>query len=307
MIPNEVVRDPILLIAFNRPEHLARVIARLRELQPPKVYLAVDGPRDSSPSDEPQVRACRDMAADIDWHAEVRILFQDRNLGCGQGVSTAISWFFENEERGIILEDDVLPQRSFFGFCSELLDRYADDDRVLAVSGCNFVPPENQGRPDLPYRFSQVPHIWGWATWRRVWQLHDLDMRGWNDRLPPRRLWKSSGKSPQGYIFWKSIFDLMAAGKVDTWDMQLVFEGMVRDMWTATSNTNLVENIGFGGLATHTDQTPPYLRVPGEMALPLADVPVELDEKADAWSRKVVFGATTKGLVQQAVRYLRRR
>ncbi len=302
-----VVRDPLLLIAFNRPEHLSSLIERLRDTRPARIYLAIDGPRDGHPSDAEMVQACRDLVQRIDWDAEVRTLFQDRNLGCGLGVSTAISWFFEHEERGIILEDDILPESSFFEFCSELLDRYENDERVLAISGCNFVPPEFQERPDLPYRFSRVPHIWGWATWRRSWSLHQLDMHAWSKRLPARKLWKAAGRSPQGFIFWKSIFDLMAGQKVDTWDMQLVFEGMVRDMWTATSNVNLVQNIGFGDFATHTHDRPAYLRATSQIRHPLEAVPVEVDEKADAWSRKVVFGATTKGLVDQAIRYLRRR
>jgi len=301
-----VSQDPLLLIAFNRPDQLKMVIDRLRRTQPSQIYVAVDGPRSDKPNDGALVQRSRDLVQEIDWPAEINTLFQERNLGCGLGVSTAISWFFESEERGIILEDDVLPQDSFFPFCSELLDRYEDDDRVLAISGCNFVPPEHQESPDLPYRFSRVPHIWGWATWRRSWQLHSLDMRDWQHRMPSRELWTASGKSLHGYVFWKSIFDLMASQKVDTWDMQLVFEGMVRNMWTATSNVNLVDNIGFGGLATHTQDRPDYLRSSEEISLPLPQVPVGVDERADEWSRKVVFGATASGLVRQAVRYVRR-
>ena len=299
-------QDPLLLIAFNRPDQLKMVIDRLRRTQPSQIYVAVDGPRSDKPNDGALVQHSRDLVQEIDWPAEIHTLFQERNLGCGLGVSTAISWFFENEERGIILEDDVLPQDSFFPFCSELLDRYEDDDRVLAISGCNFVPPEHQESPHLPYRFSRVPHIWGWATWRRSWQLHSLDMRDWQHRMPSRELWTASGKSLHGFVFWKSIFDLMASQKVDTWDMQLVFEGMVRKMWTATSNVNLVDNIGFGGMATHTQDRPDYLRSSEEISLPLSQVPVEVDERADEWSRRVVFGATAAGLARQAFRYLRR-
>ena len=298
--------DPLLLIAFNRPQQFKMVIDRLRTTQPSRIYVAVDGPRADKPNDEVLVQRCRDLVREIDWPAEIHTLFQDRNLGCGLGVSTAISWLFENEERGIILEDDVLPQKSFFPFCSELLDRYADDDRVLAISGCNFVPPEYQQRHDLPYRFSRVPHIWGWATWRRSWLLHSLDMRDWRQRLPSRKLWTVSGRSLHGLIFWRSIFDLMASQKVDTWDMQLVFEGMARNMWTATSNVNLIDNIGFGDLATHTYDRPAYLRPSEEMTFPLANVPVHVDEQADEWSRREVFGATATGLVRQAFRYVRR-
>lgn len=297
--------EPLLLIAYNRPDHFAQVIQRLRKVGPNRIYVAIDGPRDGHLEDARQVQATRDLVHTIDWTDAVQTLIQPVNLGCGLGVSTALNWFFDQEERGIILEDDILPQESFFEFCTELLDRYAQDDRVLAISGCNFVPPDFQSSPGSAYRFSRVPHIWGWATWRRSWNLHSLDMSNWRDRMSTRKLWEVSGHSAGGFVFWRSIFELMAQNKVDTWDMQLVFEGMTRDMFTATSNVNLVDNIGFGVSATHTDVRPTYLRVSEEVTLPTDPIPVEVDERADAWSRKVVFGATTPGLIGQGIRYLK--
>ena len=150
--------EAVLVIAFNRPDHLGVLLDRLRAVKPPRVYVAVDGARDGRPDEAERVQACRDLVAAIDWPCQVETLFQDRNLGCGLGVSTAISWFFAHEERGIILEDDIIPDPSFFPFCSELLDRYQDDRRVFAISGCNFVPREEMGSHGA-YRFSQVPHI----------------------------------------------------------------------------------------------------------------------------------------------------
>lgn len=297
--------EPLLLIAFNRPDLFRQLIERLRETQPQRIYVAIDGPRVGHPTDAQRVQETRDLIQTIDWTNDVHTLMQDTNLGCGLGVSTALSWFFDHEERGIILEDDILPRETFFGFCSELLDRYENDDRVLAISGCNFVPPEHQGDPHQAYRFSRVPHIWGWATWRRSWQLHSLDMSNWRSRMSTRQLWEVAGHSPGGFVFWRSIFDLMARNQVDTWDMQFVFEGMSRGMLTATSNVNLVDNIGFGGTATHTEVRPAYLRVSEEIRIPTTTVPVEVDEQADAWTRSVVFGATTSGLIGQGVRYVK--
>lgn len=297
--------EPLLLIAFNRPDLFAQLIERLRETQPQRVYVAIDGPRSGHPTDAQRVHETRELIRTIDWTSDVHTLLQDTNLGCGLGVSTALTWFFDQEERGIILEDDILPRASFFDFCSELLDRYEHDERVLAISGCNFVPREHQSDPDQSYRFSRVPHIWGWATWRRSWRLHSLDMSDWRDRMSNRQLWEVAGHSPGGFVFWRSIFDLMARNQVDTWDMQFVFEGMSREMLTATSNVNLVDNIGFGNAATHTEVRPAYLRVSEDIELPTMPIPVEVDEKADAWSRNVVFGATTSGLVGQGVRYVK--
>jgi len=297
--------EPLLLIGFNRPDNFAALISRLREIEPSRIYVAIDGPRPGNSDDAIKVAQCRDLVSEIDWSAKVEVNFQEANLGCGLGVSTALNWFFAHEERGIILEDDILPQPTLFDFCSELLERYADDERVLAISGCNFVPPDQQSFPECSYRFSRVPHIWGWATWRRSWDLYRFTMTDWSSRLPNSRLWKVSGRSPAGFVFWRSIFDLMARQQVDTWDMQLVFEGMVRDMWTATCNVNLVDNVGFGEAATHTERRPQYLRASENLAFPLSHPPVAVDEKADAWSRRVVFEATTKGLVGQGLRYIR--
>jgi hypothetical protein len=297
--------EPILVIAFNRPDHLTQLVDRLRRTRPGRVYVAIDGPRPDRPADAELVQRTRDAVGAIDWPCEVRTLFQDGNLGCGVGVSTAISWFLGHEERGIILEDDILPRDSFFPFCSELLDRYQDDDRVLAISGCNFVPPEAVSAAG-PYRFSRVPHIWGWATWRRAWGLHDLDISDWRERLPRRGLWAASGRSPAAYLYWKAHFDLMARGAVDTWDYQLVFAGFANGALTATANVNLVDNVGFGVDATHTPDRPGFLRTSEDIALPTREMPVVVDEKADRWSQQHVFGASVGGMSAMTLRYVRR-
>lgn len=301
------VSEPVLVIGFNRPDHLSVLFDRLREAQPARLYVAIDGPRPDRAGEAERVQACRDLVDTVDWPCEVHTLFQDRNLGCGQGVTAAISWFFEAEERGIILEDDIVPNLSFFPYCEELLERYADDERVFAISGCNFVPASVQARPDLPYRFMTVPHIWGWATWRRSWAAHQLDISGWRDRLPLTRLWRRAGRSIPGTVYWTSTFELLARGEVDTWDGQLVLAAMERGQWTATSNVNLVENIGFGAEATHTVEDFGDLLPVGSIDLPLADVPVVLDTQADAWTRRHHFRATWRGMIEQADRFRRRR
>ena len=302
-----MMTEPVLLIGFNRPEHLSRVIDRIRTVQPTRVFVAIDGPRPERKGEQRRVQDCQQLVSTIDWPCDVSTLFHDQNLGCGLGVSTAISWFFRHVERGIILEDDILPSPDFFPFCTQLLDRYADDPRVFAVSGCNFVPTEAQSRPDLPYRFSRVPHIWGWATWRRSWATHQLDVRGWRRRLPLRRLWSRAGYSLPSVVYWASTFELLARNEVDTWDGQLVLAAMVEDCWTATSNVNLIENIGFGVDATHTLEDRNELAPPGTLVFPLTDVPVTPDTAADAWTRRHHFRATWGGLAGQAGRYLRAR
>jgi len=234
----------------------------------------------------------------------VETLIREENLGCGRGVSSAISWFFTHVEQGIILEDDIIPAPSFFGFCSTLLDRYRNDDRVFAISGCNFVPPEALSHPDDPYRFSQVPHIWGWATWRRSWRKHQLNIAGWQKDLSPIALWSRAGRSLSGAVYWASTFELLARGKVDTWDGQLVLASMMSGQFTATSNTNLIENIGFGEDATHTVEDRRELQPLGEARFPVKPVVVELDSRADSWTRRHHFGASWRGILRQTQTYL---
>ena len=302
-----MTNEPILIMAFNRPDHLQVLINRLREVKPTKIYAAIDGARVARPDEQQKVESCRALIASIDWDCEVETQFQDENLGCGLGVSTAISWFFTHEERGIILEDDIIPHPSFFPYCTELLDRYEKDDRVFAISGCNFVPAEFQSHPDQAYRFSQVPHIWGWATWRRSWQQHELDIAGWRHELPPIKLWARSGHSLPASVYWASTFELLARKEVDTWDGQLVLASMVSHQLTATSNVNLIENIGFGEEATHTLVDRKELRPIEEISLPTAPVKVEIDGKADRWTRKHHFRATWRGIAGQAYTYLGQR
>lgn len=298
--------EAVLVVAFNRPRFLEQVLERLRTTGQRRLYVAIDGPREGHPTDSVNVQACRELVEAIDWTNDIRTLFRSANLGCGKGVSSAITWFLDDAGRGIILEDDTLPRDSFFPFCSELLDRYQDDPRVLAISGCNFVPPEFQ-TGEHAYRFSQIPHIWGWATWHRAWQIHDLDISGWRRRMPKGRLWQATGGKLGAYAYWRSIFDLQARQAIDTWDMQLVFHAMANGMLTATSNVNLVDNIGWGAEATHTERRPPYLRQSEEITLPTSPVPVDVDRRADDWSARVVFEASTTGLIAQGARHLARR
>ncbi|MFM8896858.1 MAG: hypothetical protein ACKOE2_16205, partial [Actinomycetales bacterium] len=302
-----VCREPVLIIGFNRPDQLREVIARVREVQPTRLYLAVDGPRPDRPGEAALVQACRDLVDDVDWPCEVRTRFSESNLGCGQGVSTAITWFFEHEERGIILEDDVVADVSFFGFCSELLEHYQHDERIFAISGCCFVPPAGLQRPGDPYRFSRVAHVWGWATWRRTWSDYRLDIAGWRRGLGWRGLYRWAGRSLRGLAYWASNFEMLGRRMIDTWDVQLNHEAFVTGRLTATSNVNLVRNIGFGETATHTVVNTGELQPVGSITLPTAPVSIEVDERADAWTRRHHFKATWFGMAAQLGRYVRRR
>lgn len=299
--------EPVLVIAFNRPDHLAVLLRRLAEIKPERMYIAIDGARENRPNELARVKECQALASTIDWTPHVFTNFQSNNLGCGLGVSTAISWFFEHEERGIILEDDIIPHPSFFPYCTELLDRYEDDNRVFAISGCNFVPKSVLTHPEDAYRFTQVPHIWGWATWRRSWEQHRLDISDWRQRLPLRKLWAKSGHRLSGAFYWATTFELLARKEVDTWDGQLVLACMASSQIIANSNVNLIENIGFGEDATHTFEDRHELQPIEAIVLPTHAIDVRIDSRSDAWTRKHHFQATVKGMLAQFYRYLGQR
>jgi len=226
------------------------------------------------------------LLTDINWPCTIHTQFNEMNLGCGRAVSSAITWFLDSVDHGIIVEDDIVPDPTFFRFCTTLLERYADDDRVLAISGSSLVPASGQTRPELPYRFSQVPNVWGWALWRRSWEQYTFDISDWRAMITTRDLWEATGRSATGTLFWGAWFDMVANGEIDTWDIQLVLTAMRYRKLTATSNVQLTENIGFDTDATHPSiasaQTPPMQPA----SFPLVDVPVEVDTRADAWARR---------------------
>jgi len=297
------VTEPVLIMAFNRPDHLSVLLDRLAEIEPSTVYFAVDGPRGDRVGEAEKVAQVQALRSRITWTTDVHTLFQEDNHGCGEGVSLAITWFFDNVERGIILEDDIIPDHSFFPFCTELLDRYQNDDRVFAVSGCNVVPATAQSHPEQAYRFAQITHVWGWATWRRSWKLHALDSTGWYKKISPWKLWDKSARSVAGAMFWGSNFELTARGDIDTWDWQLQLANMTAGQLTANSNTNLVRNIGFDTEATHTFEGDPLLMPLGTMKLPTEPIPVKVDRRADNWARKHHFRATALGTIDRVRKY----
>jgi len=276
---------PILFLVFNRPDHTARVFERIREVKPRYLFVAADGPRKNHPEDLKKCESVRKtILASIDWNCELKTLFRDNNLGCGLGVSGAITWFFEQVEDGIILEDDCLPDITFFDFCKTLLAHYADDKRVMHISGNNF-----QGKiyPALAsYYFSSYPHIWGWATWRRSWRAFDFALVKYDvAEIRTSMKWYGFGKKERNH--WCQIFEKQADdSRVDTWDYQWTYAVFSNKGLSIVPQRNLVKNIGFGDEATHTpNENENYSKVQHENLIGEIIHPTELriDKKADRY------------------------
>ena len=171
----EIPEAPVLLITFNRPDYTLQVVEKIRQAKIKKPYIANDGPREGNMDDQKAREEIKNIIDSIDWDCEVHTLFQEKNLGCGIGVSTAITWAFENEDRMIILEDDCVPALPFFEFCSYCLEKYKNDTRVWTIIGRSHHQNSSFFK-DQDYIFSHYSHCWGWATWKRVWEGFDINM-----------------------------------------------------------------------------------------------------------------------------------
>jgi len=257
---------PVLLLAWRRADTTKQVIDALRKIEPTRLFVACDGPKSGDTLLSEQVGAVRDLIdREIDWPCEVQKLYRDENLGCRRGVSGAISWFFEQVEEGIILEDDVVPSRSFFFYCAELLERYRDDLRIGVISADNFqISPPRDG---ASYYFSMFNHCWGWASWRRVWRHYDAELETWPDFKAQRWLEAIGGR--QFARYWTPYFDRVADGTIDSWAFIWAYSCWAQGFLTCIPAVNLAKNIGFGEFATHTMVGGSPLRRARELSFPL--------------------------------------
>jgi len=242
--------SPILFLIFDRPDTTQKVFESIKRQKPKQLFIAADGPRMNEPGEAIKCKQTREIINQIDWDCEVKTLFRDINLGCGVAVSSAITWFFENVNEGIILEDDCFPDHSFFRYCDELLSFYREDTSIMMISGNNF-----QGgikRSEGSYYFSHYAHIWGWASWRRAWRCYDYNMEAFpaflkdnkfnhifSDKKQVRATIKTMSRAYKKYY--------------NTWDYQWSFSIWEHNGMCIIPEVNLVTNIGFDSRGTHTN------------------------------------------------------
>lgn len=258
---------PVLLIAFRRPDHTARVLEAIRGARPQRLFVAVDGPRAHQVGEAEQVGATRALiSSSIDWPCHLEQLHQPRNLGCRRGVEAALDWFFSQVNEGIVLEDDIVPQPSFFPYCRELLERYRDDPSIGAIAGASVDPRPSSSGPS--YRFSRFLPVWGWAGWRRTWQLHDQALTNWPQQRESPLLQQLGG--PRFAQVLRSRLDEVVEGSCDTWDYGWLLSNWQAGLLGCVPTVNLVRNIGFRDKrASHTKHDRSFLPSPGDLNLPL--------------------------------------
>ena len=298
-----MTNTPVLFVIFNRPDTTRRVFEAIRRAQPKRLFVAADGPR---PNRSGEADLCHQTRAiiNVDWDCELKTLYHPQNLGCSRGVYGALSWFFENVEEGIILEDDCLPHPDFFPFCEHLLSKYRHDTRIMQVCGYNHLQSWNPERYD--YFYSAFGGIWGWASWRRAWQYYDFRMSLWQNpdavaairNISPTRY--SSKKRRELYTKYYNLLrgdDIPQ--EVSTWDFQWAFCRYINSGMSIVPAKNLIENIGFDTHSLHCRFS--YFALPvlqGGFAFPLRDNPiVSADRRFDylsarhtdlTWRRKAI-------------------
>lgn len=243
---------PILFIIFKRKDVALESFKSIKAVKPAKLYIAGDAARKKVNGEEIAVKETRQAILDaIDWDCEVKTLFQNENLGAGMGVYTAINWLFDNEEQGIIIEDDCVMRSSFFPFVEEMLERYANDTRIGMIDAANYIT-----NVDIPhsYGFSRYKSTNGWATWRRAWQLMDIDMK-WRGGVFEDSIIKNMGYKSKDVRYWKYRLKAVDLNDVSAWDWQWYFTLAAYNMLGIYPKYSLTTNIGFGVGATHTTES----------------------------------------------------
>ena len=290
---------PVAFFIFNRPNSTLKVFEIIRDAKPQKLFVVADGARFSG--EESKCKEARSIIEKIDWDCEVLTNFSDVNLGCKLRVSSGLDWVFDHVESAIILEDDCLPEPSFFEFCSELLTRYVNDQRVMMISGNNF--QSGKKRTNDSYYFSMFTHCWGWATWRRAWHYYDIDMKLWLTVRDNNWLMDILN-SKLAMTYWENIFQDIFDNLIDTWDYQWLFTCWMQNGLTILPNVNLISNIGFNTEATHTKSVDRLANMPTEtITFPLLHPQFVIrDTQSDDFTQKSIFKLSVISRIKKEIK-----
>ncbi|MBD2258631.1 glycosyltransferase family 2 protein [Pseudanabaena sp. FACHB-2040] len=284
MTSQEALKTPVVLLIFKRPQTTQLVFEAIRQARPQTLLIVSNLPPADKADQLQQCQQARAIVEAVDWPCEVFRNYAETYMSCKDRIVSGLNWVFATVEQAIILEDDCVPEPSFFGYCQELLQRYASDQRVMAITGDNFNIPPRQA--EYSYSFSRYTHFWGWATWRRAWQHYDADMALWPEFRQAG--WLSDILPDSAAVrWWDKTLQQTYAGQKDTWDYQWIFSTWVQGAHCIVPCVNLVTNLGFGADAAHNrdqfDWRAKLLTQP--IALPLRHPPVL---RADVWCDRIL-------------------
>lgn len=294
---------PVALIIFNRPDKTKIVFEEIRKAKPSKLFIIADGPRKNIDNDYHLCLKTREVVENIDWDCQVYKDYSEINLGTRVRPSSGLEWVFSQTDDAIILEDDCLPHPSFFEYCQILLEHHKNNYNVNMISGSNFI--SQYSNKNYSYYFSVFHHFWGWATWKRSWELFDLEMKSW-PKLKASKLLYQTVPNKKSAKYWETLFDDVYNGKISTsWDYQWYYSSWKNKNLAIIPSVNLISNIGFGVEATHT-KNPNHIRanVPIKaVQFPLIHPPdIKSDVKVDMIEAKTIFTFTGIETIKRAVK-----
>ncbi len=228
---------------------LERVLEAVRRVRPARLYFSCDGPRpEKGAHEQAAVAQAQKVVTDgVDWDCELKTLLRTENLGCRRAVSEGLSWFFEQEESGIVLEDDCLPSPDFFRMCDACLKRYREDPRIATILGTR--PLCFPTAKPLSTSLTRVFRSWGWASWRRTWNLYRDDIF---EQPEPSGLYRSERERR----YWTVVSEAIRQHHVDSWAFRFGRSCLLADTLHLMAPVNLVRNIGFQENSTHTKVRP---------------------------------------------------
>ena len=250
-----LVKNPVVIIIFNRPDCVKEIINSLRTVRPSHILIISDGPRKNVIGEEDLVTMARLEVEKINWPCQIEKNYSSENMGCGLRVNSGLSWVFEKVVQAIILEDDCCPTLDFFRFVDWGLEQYKNDRQIGMICGSNLVdfykPKDNRNY------FSQYISIWGWASWQRVWKSHNTCLNFEDVKVTPTFELNPNILDWWTRFFWSEVIKLAILKSHSIWDFQLQYTFFRNNYLSIIPKKNLVKNIGFGLNATHTKGGPP--------------------------------------------------
>lgn len=285
---------PIVFIIFNRPQVAQQVFNVIRRYRPKQLFVIADGARETKAGEYEKCLETRKIIDQVDWDCEVHKNFSEVNLGCAKRISSGLNWVFEQVESAVILEDDCLAHADFFPFCETLLERYRDDERIMAICAQNV--QFGRRRSPYSYYYSRYNHCWGWATWRRAWNHFDFDMKLWHQEDARELLKYVFPTSEKAADYWARKFQRVSDYQVDSWALRWTFACWMQSGLSIIPEVNLVSNIGYGTAATNTlaSSNNPYANLPtNSLDFPLQHPPFVLrNAQADSFTQNTLFQPT---------------
>lgn len=229
-------------------------------------------------------------------------------------VVSGLNEVFAQVEEAIIIEDDCVPDQSFFLFCQELLEKYRNDPRVTQIAGLNTQHLNKEFTTSgASYYFSQFGEIWGWATWRRAWQLYDIDIKEW-PKAKAEHMLEQRLKDPAFVDYWEHLFDTVyklapEPRAFDAWAAQWVFAQLLHGGVSAVPKTNLMLNFGDDEDATRFRADEPeesYRRPVVSLTFPLVHpAHVETNKQADTFTLQHGYNIKSK-TIEKVLFFLKR-